>query len=184
MSRRRWAWACGVFFLSAVGAQAAVTLGPTGGHVAAVAGVRALERGDVADAIPFLQRAAAQGPDAWTLYHLGTAQLAAGDAASGAAALERGLTLQSSPELRRRALHNLGRARLDQALAASPGEVLPSALEAVVASRDALRLMPAPSSEFFSGETGQYHVPLVKCQTALIEADGPCFETARKASSA
>ncbi len=48
MSRRRWAWACGVFFLSAVGAQAAVTLGPTGGHVAAVAGVRALERGDVA----------------------------------------------------------------------------------------------------------------------------------------
>lgn len=142
MSRRRWAWPCGVFFLCAAGAQAAVTLGPTGAYVAAVAGVRGLESGEVADAIRLLQRAAAQEPEAWTLYHLGTAQLAAGDAALATAALERGLTLESSPELRWRALHNLGRARLDEALAASPGEALPSALEAVVASRDALRLVP------------------------------------------
>lgn len=141
MSRRRWAWPCGVLFLFAAGAQAAVTLGPIGAHLTAVAGVRAMEEGSVADAIPFLERAAAREPDAWTLYHLGTAYLAMGDEGLAAEALERGLMLESSPELRRRALHNLGRSRLDAALGASPGEVLPAALEAVVANRDALRLM-------------------------------------------
>ena len=36
--------ACVVFFMCAAGAQAAVTIGPTGGRVAAVSGVRALGR--------------------------------------------------------------------------------------------------------------------------------------------
>ena len=142
MSRQRWAWSCGVLFFFAASAQAAVTLGPAGARVAAEAGVRALERGDVESALTHLLHAATHQPDPWISYHLGTAHLTAGDAASAAAALELSLTFAAPPELRRRTLHNLGLARLEQALEASPGEMVPSALEAVVASRDALRLMP------------------------------------------
>lgn len=93
-------------------------------------------------AVARLDRAVSHRPSAVLLYHLGLARGSIGDASGAAEAFEAALLEPASPEVRRRVFHNLARVRLDQAMAAAPGEAIPPALASVVFGREALRLRP------------------------------------------
>ena len=113
-------------------------------------GLRLLQRGDTAAAVPaFLREAQRRGGDTvW--YNAGTAALVQGDLATAAEALERA-TASLDPELRRRALYNLGTTLLRQARADTTAR---DSLATAAARhlREALTLAPADGAAKYNYE--------------------------------
>ncbi|MEZ4378527.1 MAG: VWA domain-containing protein [Gemmatimonadales bacterium] len=113
-------------------------------------GLRLLQRGDTAAAVPaFLREAKRRGGDTvW--YNAGTAALVQGDLATAAEALERA-TASLDPELRRRALYNLGTTLLRQARADTTAR---DSLATAAARhlREALTLAPADGAAKYNYE--------------------------------
>ncbi len=111
------------------------------------AAARLLRHGDTAQALPaFLADAAQRGGDTvW--YNAGTAALVQGDLASAVTALDRA-TVSLDPELRRRALYNLGTAQL--MLARRDSTVRDSMVTAAAANlRSALVIAPGdPAAKY------------------------------------
>lgn len=101
-------------------------------------GNRAYRRGEMERALEAYRRAAEKRPeDPAARYNLGTALLSVGEAAAAAPHLARGVEA-TSPELRARALYNLGNAHLERALAGDAD----AARRAIEAYRGALLLRP------------------------------------------
>jgi Ca-activated chloride channel homolog len=97
-----------------------------------------------ADAAAAYQRAIQSNADSPRLeYNLGTALMAAGQLDEATSALERAASSAPSPELRYRALYNVGLAYLRQARDAKQGEAAAAFASSVEAYKRALQMRPA-----------------------------------------
>lgn len=131
----------------------AICLLPAAGHAQRpAAGARLMLRGDTAAAVPtWLREATTRGSDtAW--YNAGTAALVRGDLDKATEALQHA-AMSLDPELRQRALYNLGTTRLIQARTDSTSTARDSlASLATTNLRDALTLAPNSAAAKYNYE--------------------------------